>query len=340
LIVKNRARVVLSTLSPSKETERLVVKYNPIRGSSPLAEQITTPMYTTQRSPPSTTTTTFYTLIKSTISPLFELAHQGTTTKSTPITIAINGNGGRREGNHIWPIRTTTIKMKSPHDNTISEDGTQLYKSLAPRIQNLDEAKYYKGHNVTSINSIYNSLRDKKSLSSPVKSTSFPSYPSPPYYHTPSSHKTQKKSFPPTIPARVVVKSTPTIRTLPPRGPETVFKKLSKEFAFGKKLYPNEKSLKNKHQSLTSPSSNEIFSNEISDKDVGTRRRASVVGGGNSHYLVNKGRGSRNVRKLPNYHFTVGKFPTNPFAALKRKLEARSKKDRKRKRHFFPSMAF
>ena len=55
---------------------------------------------------------------------------------------------------------------------------------------------------------------------------------------------------------------------------------------------------------------------------------------GNSYYLVNKGRGSRKVRKLPNYHFTVGKFPTNPFLALKRKLSARSRKDKKRKRHF------
>ena len=82
----------------------------------------------------------------------------------------------------------------------------------------------------------------------------------------------------------------------------------------------------------TIPSANDIFSNEISDNDVGTRRRDRVVG--NTHYLVNKGRSNRNIRKLPNYHFTVGKFPTNPFTALKRKLSARSKKDKKRKRHY------
>ena len=76
--------------------------------------------------------------------------------------------------------------------------------------------------------------------------------------------------------------------------------------------------------------SNEIFSNEISDSHVGTRRRASIV---NSYSLVNKGRG-RNVRKLPHYHFTVGKFPSNPFIAIKRKLAARNRKDKKRKRHF------
>ena len=332
LIVKNRARAVLSTTSPLNTPEDLDSKYNSIRSSSPHPEQITTPMYTTQRSPPITTTTTLYKPTKSSPLPFYAPDPEVTTVKSTPINIAINGSGERKGGKDKSRITTTKIKVKSTHDNNINEEGTTFYKTLAPRIQNLEEAKYYKGHGVTSINSIYDSLRDKKSLHSSEKSTSFQSNPSPPYFHVPSVHQTKAKSISPTISDRVVDTPAPTIRTLPPRDPATVFKKLSKKFAFGKKLYPNEKPLKNKHRSLLSPSANDIFSNEISDNDVGTRRRDRVVG--NTHYLVNKGRNNRNVRKLPNYHFTVGKFPTNPFTALKRKLSARSKKDKKRKRHY------
>ena len=336
LVVKNRARAVLPKLLPSQETDtENQAEINPVFRTSPPLEQITTPLYTTQRNLPSTTTTTFYKPIKSTPIPPSFKAHVKNE-KLTPITIAIRG--GNKEEIHKLPITTTTDKVEptTTRENTFKED-VNVYKSLTPRIKNLEEAKYYKGHSVNSINSIYNSVRDKKSLS-PVKSTSFPSNVSPPYHHQPprlSNPRPPEKSYPPTIPARVIVTPTPTILSLPPRDPESVFNKISKEFAFGKRLNQNEKSPQSAHHLLPSPSPHEIFSNEISDNEVGARRRASVVSGGNSYYLVNKGRGNRNVRKLPNYHFTVGKFPTNPFLALKRKLSARSKKEKKRKRHFF-----
>jgi len=191
---------------------------------------------------------------------------------------------------------------------------------------------------------------------------------SPPYNNLLPESK-RKISFAPTVsPVTHVVRATttpPTVLALPPRvdpAAENIFKKFSKDFAFGNKLYPSKKSsfLINKSSHSHKPSSlsslreqiasNEIFSNEISENDIGTRRRASnVVGGrerGSYYHLVSKnGRGissssgrsnNNNVRKLPQYHFTVGKFPSNPFIALKRKLAARSKKEKKkRKRHFF-----
>lgn len=327
LIVKNRARAVLPTLSPPTETAgkgEIKREIKPIKSTISPLEQITTPMYTTRRSP-ALGTTAFYNPIITTISPVFKPAPDITTLKSTPITIAIH-NGG--SGNHKLPqITPTTIKVTSPrHQNNQEEDINSLnvYKTLTPRIKNPAEAKYYKRQPL--INSINTSVRDKN------KSSSFPSNVSPPYHHIiPSPPQIPEGSFSPTISAHVVT-PTPTILTLPPRDPETIFKKLSKEFTFGKKLFPNE-TPQTTHHSLP-PSSNEIFSNEISDNDVGARRRASVVSGGNSYYLHNKGRG-RHVRKLPQYHFTVGKFPSNPFIALKRKLAARNKKDKKRKRHFF-----
>merc|ERR1739848_28575 len=96
------------------------------------------------------------------------------------------------------------------------------YKALTrPRIQNLEEAKYYKGHSVASINSIYSSVREKEPSSS--YSTSFKSDSSPPYHHeTPSNSPPSlpDNSFPPTIPPHIAASPTPTIRTLPPRDPE------------------------------------------------------------------------------------------------------------------------
>ena len=323
LVVKNRARAVFPTGKNEDGTRNSDNDLNKISHS----DQITTPMYTTQSSVPSTTRS--YKIIKTTYSPVFKPAPHITTHKSTPITIAINKNErNRKESQRSLPITTTRIKVKSLDDTRVKKKETTASKALTrPRIQNLEEAKYYKGSSVSSINSIYSSIREKEPSSS--YSTSFKSNSSPPYPHeTPSKSPPSlpENSFPPTIPPHIADFPTPTIRTLPPREPEKVFNKLTKKFAFGSKIFPDEK---------PSSLSNEIFSNEISDNEVGTRRRASVVSGGNPFHLVNKGRGSRKVRKLPQYHFTVGKFPSNPFLALKRKLSARSKKDKKRKRHFF-----
>ena len=331
LVVKNRARVVLPTgeLAGNKDNDSSI---NDDFKKISHSEQITTPMYTTKSSISSTTQS--YKLVTTTYSPVFKPAPHITTHKSTPITIAINKNEKSREA-HVrsLPITTTKIRIKTPNENKNKKKETNTYKALTkPRIKNLEEAKYYKGQSIDSINSIYNSDHEKDSSSS--YSTSFKSDTSPYNYEIPSNapQSPPENSFPPTVPPHLSISPTPTIRTLPPREPETVFNKLSKKFAFGSKLFPDEKSPQSTHSSLPSLS-NEIFSNEISDNEIGTRRRATIVKD-NSYYLVNKGRGSRKVRKLPNYHFTVGKFPTNPFLALKRKLSSRSRKDKKRKRHF------
>ena len=393
LIVKNRKRVLLGTPSSSsknKTTKPEYIQNHLLETSSPMSSkaesassfQITTPMYTTPHNSPSpSSVTSHYRSFKSTSSPTsFESSSSPRITTTTnvgkkPITIAVNNRERVVIPRRQFPITTTTIKVTPPRQRKKTVDNIK-FKSVAPRFNDVEETKYYKNKDSTrtSVNSIHNyeegDARDKKSLSSSSfksGSSSFSSPVSPPYNNLLPESK-RKITFAPTVsPVTHVVRATttpPTVLALPPRvdpAAENIFKKFSKDFAFGNKLYPSKKSssLINKSSHSHKPSSlsslreqiasNEIFSNEISENDIGTRRRASnVVGGGGErgsyYHLVSKnGRGissssgrSNNVRKLPQYHFTVGKFPSNPFIALKRKLAARSKKEKKkRKRHFF-----
>ena len=394
LIVKNRKRVLLGTPSSSSKNKTdiehiqnyLIPKSSPVSSKAKSASsfEITTPMYTTpQNSPSSSSVTSHYRSIKSTSSPTsFESSSSPRITTTTslgkkPITISVNNRERVVLPRRQFPITTTTIKVTPPRQWKKTPDNIK-YKSVAPRFNDVEETKYYKNkdNNRASVNSIHNyeegEARDKKSLSSSsfkAGSSAFSSPVSPPYNNLLPEPK-RKISFAPTVsPVTHVVRATttpPTVLALPPRvdpAAENIFKKFSKDFAFGNKLYPSKKSssLINKSSHSHKPSSlsslreqiasNEIFSNEISENDIGTRRRASnVVGGGGErgsyYHLVSKnGRGissssgrsnNNNVRKLPQYHFTVGKFPSNPFIALKRKLAARSKKEKKkRKRHFF-----
>ena len=170
LVVKNRARVILPSgkLSQGEDNDSITnEEFNKISHS----EQITTPMYTTTSSVSSTSRP--YKLIKTTSAPVFQPAPHVTTHKSTPITIAINKEGrSRKENVRSLPITTTKIRIKTPVEDNKKE--TNRYKALTkPRIKNPEEAKYYKGHSVDSINSIYNSVREKDSSSS--YSTSFKS---------------------------------------------------------------------------------------------------------------------------------------------------------------------
>lgn len=394
LIVKNRKRVLLGTPSSSsknKTTKPEYIQNHLLETSSPMSSkaesassfQITTPMYTTPHNSPSpSSVTSHYRSFKSTSSPTsFESSSSPRITTTTnvgkkPITIAVNNRERVVIPRRQFPITTTTIKVTPPRQRKKTVDNIK-FKSVAPRFNDVEETKYYKNKDSTrtSVNSIHNyeegDARDKKSLSSSSfksGSSSFSSPVSPPYNNLLPESK-RKITFAPTVsPVTHVVRATttpPTVLALPPRvdpAAENIFKKFSKDFAFGNKLYPSKKSssLINKSSHSHKPSSlsslretiasNEIFSNEISENDIGTRRRASnVVGGGGErgsyYHLVSKhgrgissssGRSNNNVRKLPQYHFTVGKFPSNPFIALKRKLAARSKKEKKkRKRHFF-----